>query len=71
MLEAHQLSVSQFRAAGTDGTGVDRFRDHLSKCFAAPGSSLVLNYSRGSLGQFPAGNGHVSPVGAFHQASDK
>lgn len=46
------------------------FRRHLRESCATPdGPVLVVNYSRRALGQ--TGDGHFSPIGGYHAASDR
>ena len=50
--------------------GVERFRAHVIESSTQEGASvLIVNYSRRALGQ--TGDGHFSPIGGYHAASDR
>ena len=60
-------TVSVHRAEHAD---VDSFREHLRAAAAADnGPVLIVNYSRGAVGQ--TGGGHFSPIAGFHAATDQ
>ena len=47
---------------------IEDFRALLREKFTRPGSHLLVNYDRKTLGQ--AGGGHISPLGAYDQRRD-
>ena len=48
----------------------DEFRTHLlAATTASDGPVLIVNYSRGAVGQ--TGSGHFSPIGGFDAATDR
>jgi hypothetical protein len=51
-----------------DELNLDRLRGVVRASLAKPGQRLIVNYSRKPLGQ--AGNGHISPLAAYDEASD-
>ena len=72
VLKAYQLS-STLTTASSSLDQMNAFRAQLIQSLQ-PASEraawTIVNYSRGELGQLPAGNGHVSPVGGYHAESD-
>ena len=51
------------------GTGVERFRAHVIESATREDAPvLIVNYSRRTLGQ--TGDGHFSPIGGYHAATD-
>lgn len=63
---AWDLPVETFTAINSDAK---RFRQHLRAVLNNPRQRLAVNYSRPVLGQ--AGIGHISPVAAYDETSDK
>ena len=60
-------AVTVYRAGQAD---VGAFRkDLLAATTASDGSVLIVNYSRGAVGQ--TGSGHFSPIGGFDAATDQ
>lgn len=51
-----------------DELTVDELRQIAENAIADPDSRLIVNYSRRPIGQ--DGDGHISPVGAYHAESD-
>ncbi len=52
------------------GTGVERFRGHvIESATHSDAPVLVVNYSRRTLKQ--TGDGHFSPIGGYHAATDR
>jgi hypothetical protein len=66
ILQANQLETKLIYAADID---IDRFRSLLQKNLSNPDDLVLVNYLRPALNQ--AGGGHISPIGAYHQASDR
>ncbi|MCP9851238.1 phytochelatin synthase family protein [Cyanobium sp. Morenito 9A2] len=59
----------QARAIHGDRLSQAQFRLLLRSNLSQSGDRLLVNYDRKSLGQ--AGGGHISPVAAYHAASDR
>lgn len=59
------LRVDAHRA---EASSIDSFRSAVRRCSASDTAILCVAYSRGALGQ--VGDGHYSPIGAYHAASD-
>lgn len=77
LLVCQGLRCRLYRPPGTgddeqDGNSLDSFRDHVQRILANPSSSvqkcLVVSFARAPLGQ--TGDGHFSPVAAYHAPSD-
>lgn len=51
-----------------DENALDTMRSAIIKGILDPGTRVILNYDRATVGQ--AGGGHVSPIAAYHEASD-
>lgn len=51
-----------------DETSVDQLRDQIKATLADRNSRFVVNYSRQALPQ--TGDGHISPIGAYDEATD-
>ncbi|MEZ5863728.1 MAG: phytochelatin synthase family protein [Geminicoccaceae bacterium] len=66
LLEAHGVKVDF--TYGPDAT-VDAFRDAARAALEADNQRLVVNYSRQAVGQ--KGDGHISPVAAYEEVSDR
>lgn len=64
--QAHPAIVQLTYASDTN---VDAMREKLSHNLATHGDYVVINYNRGALGQESLG--HISPIGAYHAASDR
>lgn len=52
-----------------DLSSVDELRASISATLRTPEARVILNYHMTTLGQPPFG-GHLSPIGAYHEASD-
>ncbi|GAM21435.1 hypothetical protein SAMD00019534_046100, partial [Acytostelium subglobosum LB1] len=52
-----------------DEVNLEQFRRDLVEACSKPSQHMVLSYDRKTLGQ--TGSGHFSPIGGYHQASDK
>jgi len=63
---AWDVPVETFTAINSNA---ERFREHLRMVLNNPKQRMAVNYSRPVLGQ--AGIGHISPVAAYDEASDK
>ncbi len=66
LLEAHGVRVDF--TFGPDAT-VDAFRDAARAALDADNQRLIVNYSRQAVGQ--KGDGHISPVAAYDEESDR
>lgn len=66
LLRSHGLRVEAIH--GQELT-LARFRKRLQKSLNNPADRLLVNYDRKALGQ--KGGGHISPVAAYHAASDQ
>lgn len=66
LLRAHGLVVRTVHAEHSD---VAAFRADVQAVLAEPLTFMVVNYDRMALNQ--AGAGHISPVGAYHAATDR
>ncbi len=66
LLRAHGLVVRTVHAKFGD---VATFRADAQETLSEPLTFLVVNYDRGAVEQ--AGAGHISPVGAYHVATDR
>lgn len=66
LLRAHGLVVRTVHAKYTD---VATFRADAQTILSEPLAFMVVNYDRGALEQ--AGAGHISPIGAYHVATDR
>ena len=65
-LSAHELEVS-VRVVDEEAND-EVIKRELAKNLAAPGDYVLVNYHRKTLGQ--KGGGHISPLGAYDEASD-
>ena len=65
-LSAHKIEV-RTRVVDEEMND-DVIRRELAKNLAAPGDYVLVNYDRKTLGQ--KGGGHISPLGAYDEASD-
>jgi hypothetical protein len=66
LLQTHSVNVELVYA--TD-ISVDDMRSRLSKNMATANDFVIVNYNRGELMQ--ESMGHISPLGAYHAASDR
>ncbi len=66
LIGAHDAQAQVTHAEDSD---VDSFRDLLRRNLADDGDFVIVNYLRGSILQ--AGGGHISPIGAYDQATDR
>ena len=66
LLASHELDVKKIVAGGENGLEV--FRTHLMANMLNTENYLLVNYTRKTLDQ--KGGGHISPIGAYHKASD-
>ncbi len=66
LLQAHPALVHLTYASDIS---VADMRTKLAKNLATTGDYVVINYNRGALGQESLG--HISPLGAYHAASDR
>lgn len=66
ILQAHQLDTKLIYAADID---LDQFRDLARKNLSDPRDVILVNYRRPALNQ--PGGGHISPIAAYHQKSDR
>lgn len=67
LLVSHHAKVEKI-VANTAG-GLKIFRDHLKNNLITDDDYMLVNYTRKPLGQ--QGGGHISPVGAYHEKSDR
>lgn len=65
-LRAHGMQVEPVHASETD---IDAFRTAAIHNLRTPGDYLLVSYQRAALGQVESG--HISPVAAFHSATDR
>lgn len=65
LLRAHGLVVRTVQAGASD---IAAFRRDAQAVLSEPHTFLVVNYDRAALDQ--VGPGHISPVGAYHAATD-
>jgi hypothetical protein len=66
LLQTHPTKVELTYA---NEISVDEMRTRLAKNLATPGDYVIINYNRGELGQEVMG--HISPLGAYHQGTDR
>ena len=66
LLASHGL---QARAIHGDRLSQAQFRLLLRSNLSDPSDRLLVNYDRQALGQ--AGGGHISPIAAYHAATDR
>lgn len=66
LLSAHGRPTALQHAGASD---VAAFRAQLRAEFADPGDLLLVNYHRAGVGQ--EGGGHISPIAAWHEATDR
>jgi hypothetical protein len=66
ILQANQLETKLIYAADID---IKQFRSLVQKNLSNPNDLVLVNYRRPALNQ--AGGGHISPIAAYHQASDR
>eukprot|EP00658_Telonema_sp_P-2_P026607 TRINITY_DN2075_c0_g1_i19.p2 TRINITY_DN2075_c0_g1~~TRINITY_DN2075_c0_g1_i19.p2 ORF type:complete len:144 (-),score=35.04 TRINITY_DN2075_c0_g1_i19:119-550(-) len=72
VLRGHGMRSENFTAVESCQAGILKFRDHVQTSMDPSQQSWVaVNYSRGALGQVPATNGHLSPIGGYHPATDR
>jgi hypothetical protein len=71
-----QELAALLRQHGTDAvavfaqdTTIEAFRSAAAANLSRPGDYVLVNYERGALGQH--GAGHISPLAAYHAASDR
>lgn len=63
-------SGATVRAYQPPHASIDKFREHVRAASTeGEGPVLIVNYSRRSVGQ--TGDGHFSPIGGYHAASDR
>jgi hypothetical protein len=74
LLETHPVKAAVHYASDES---LDDFRRDAAKGLADPGDYIIVNYLRSAIGQEPTGPiaaslaGHVSPLAAYDEASDK
>jgi hypothetical protein len=66
LLASHGVTAEPIHG---DQLSLEQFRALLRRNLDQPGDRLLVNYDRRALGQ--AGGGHISPVAAYHAASDR
>ena len=66
ILQANQLDTKLFYAADLS---LNHFRELAQKNLSNPDNVILVNYRRPALNQ--PGGGHISPVAAYHQQSDR
>ncbi|WP_036482850.1 phytochelatin synthase family protein [Myxosarcina sp. GI1] len=66
LFQSYQLEAQTFHG---EDVNLERFRQKIVQNLQQAGNFIVVNYSRRSLGQ--QGGGHISPVVAYHQQSDR
>jgi hypothetical protein len=66
MIQCHDVEARVYHA---ESSSLDEFRKLASENLKTSGNFLVVNYERSALGQAPTG--HISPVSAYHAASDQ
>jgi hypothetical protein len=66
ILQANQLETKPIYAADID---MKQFRSLVQKNLSNADDLVLVNYRRPALNQ--AGGGHISPIAAYHQASDR
>lgn len=66
LVQSHPAKVELTYA---NDINVDTMRTKLAKNLANPDDFVIINYNRGELGQESIG--HISPIGAYHAASDR
>ena len=66
ILQAHQLDTKLIYAADID---IEQFRSLAQKNLSNPDDVMLVNYRRPALNQ--PGGGHISPIAAYHQKSDR
>ena len=66
ILQANQLTTKKIYA---DEFNIKQFRSLIRENLKNSNDFIVVNYQRKALGQ--AGGGHISPIAAYHQASDR
>lgn len=60
---------AQMRVRRPDQSSMEQFRHELSTNLQNSGDFVLVNYQRAALGQEKTG--HISPLGAYHAASDR
>jgi len=66
MIQCHDVEARVYHA---ESSSLDEFRKLASENLKTPGNFVVVNYDRSGVGQAPTG--HISPVSAYHAASDQ
>jgi hypothetical protein len=66
IVRAHPATAEAHHASETT---LEEFRDLAAKNMASPSDYLIVNYNRQDVGQ--EFMGHISPLGAYHAASDR
>lgn len=66
LLQCHGVKASHQFA---ESTSLERFRETALENMRNPRDFLIVNYSRGAVGQQETG--HISPVAAYHAGSDR
>jgi hypothetical protein len=66
LLRSHGVTA---QAIHGDRLDLARFRALLRRSLADPGDRMLVNYHRAAVGQ--EGGGHISPLAAYHEASDR
>ena len=66
LLRSHGVTAAAFHGDRLDLAG---FRALLRRSLADPGDRLLVNYHRAAVGQ--EGGGHISPLAAYHEPSDR
>ena len=66
LLKSHQVQVETHYAAETT---LEQFRTHIKENLARDRDFVIVNYERAGIGQ--VNGGHISPIAAYHEASDR
>ncbi len=66
MMQCHGLAV---RANFAEASSLDEFRRVVAENLRTKNNFVVVNYDRLGVGQKPTG--HISPLSAYHEASDR
>lgn len=69
ILEEDMCSCSRAPAQKSEEGNFEEFRRDVQASAAGDGSILIVSYSRSVLGQ--TGDGHFSPIGAYHRGEDQ
>lgn len=66
MMQCHGVDARVFHA---EASTLDEFRRVAAENLRTKGDFVIVNYDRAEVGQKPSG--HISPVAAYHEASDR